>query len=198
MLILVTGGSCSGKSTFAETLKEMILRKGHSCQVISTDYFYKDIQAECLLREHNFDSPDEIDQELLDTFCKTAGTEDFSFIAFEYSTHRRSHLLTIPISEIIILEGIFALAFERVRTLADFTIYIECDDDVRYFRRKQRYEEELGHSREMVDYKYFEQAEPWFRKEILPWRGNTDLLISGENHFKNNWNEILKRILISR
>lgn len=65
IVIGVNGGTASGKTTFAEKIRDMLLSTGHKTVMISQDSFYKNLNKEQLLaveqNNYNFDHPDAID-----------------------------------------------------------------------------------------------------------------------------------------
>ena len=63
-LILIGGGSCSGKTTIASALSRAF---DDDALLVSTDNFYKgfDPERKCCRKGFNFDHPDAVDFELL-------------------------------------------------------------------------------------------------------------------------------------
>lgn len=191
MLILITGGSCAGKSTFAGELAECIMKNGRSCQVLSTDLFYREPPAGQPLDEVNFDSPGTVDMEEMERVILSLMDKDRTrFQGFTFQSHRRSRELDLPGTDTVILEGIFAFHHPRLLDLAGMKIYIETPDSLRYKRRLDLYSGRLGQSREFIDFKYFQQAEPFYREEIREMKDQADRVISGEG----DWSQELKEI----
>ncbi|MDZ4183127.1 MAG: uridine kinase, partial [Candidatus Cloacimonadaceae bacterium] len=109
-LILIGGGTCSGKTTIARAIGKRLQSLKHV--IISHDNYYNDLSH--LTREEalqtNFDHPDAIDVEYLlyDINAMLAGSAvnvpDYDFI-----NHSRSEgNLCVANADVIILEGIFA------------------------------------------------------------------------------------------
>ncbi|MCU0821815.1 MAG: zeta toxin family protein, partial [Spirochaetes bacterium] len=112
-LILIAGGTASGKSTVAANLKNRL--KGYSVAVFSHDHYYKDISHLTKIEhdEYNFDHPDAIDASDLINDLKILLTGGSIRIpVYNYATYTRlKDKLTIPAADIVIIEGIFALYY---------------------------------------------------------------------------------------
>ena len=183
MLILVSGGSCAGKSTFAAQLNRTLISEGLSGGTVSTDLFYHDLPADTPLERHNFDSEDSVDSHMMLNVCSRYASGTAPFPVFDFRTHKRSGIMEIPPLSVLILEGIFSLSFPQITALPSLKVFINTGDSERYKRRLAFYSETLGHSREFIDYKFFKQAEPYYRKAIEPWQYKADLAVSGEKDF---------------
>lgn len=196
MLIMITGGSCAGKTTLAEVIKAKLLGKGISCATLSTDLFYRELPFGTMPREHNFDSLEAIDMPLLQSFCQNGGKSPFVFTAFDYRTHSRTREMIIPAADVVILEGIFSLASEKLQELASCSIFVDAPVEVRYRRRLDRYTKQLGHSKEMVDFKFYRQAELFFERHVKPVKESCDFVISGTAQFEEEAEKLIPLIVV--
>jgi len=192
MLILIGGGSCAGKSTFAAELNDAWIHRGKNSQVLSTDLFYKDLEGGETPEQHNFDSETSIDQELLYQICAEYPSGISSFPVFQFRAHKRNHSMELPPLQVLILEGIFALSFPAIVNMSTLTIFIDTPEKERYKRRFRFYSEKLGHSKELIDGKFFRQAEPYYKEHIEPWQDKADIRLSGEKEFKESISEIIQ------
>jgi uridine kinase len=84
IVIGVCGGTASGKTTFAEKIRDMLLAGGHKTVMISQDSFYRNLDAEQLKQvdqnKYNFDHPEAIDfalmNKVLDDLINASDTND--------------------------------------------------------------------------------------------------------------------------
>lgn len=183
LLILVSGGSCAGKSTFSSLLAKALRERGLRAQTVSTDLFYRGIPEGVSKREYDFDSEQNVDREALFELCTSFSEGYQSESLFDFSTHSRTRSVELPALEVLILEGIFALSFEEITSLPSLRLYIDTDQPERYRRRSRIYSERLGHSRELIDHKFFSQAEPYHKSHIEPKRELAELIIPGDRSY---------------
>ena len=85
-------------------------------------------------------------------------------------------------SDIIILEGLWALANESLNSKATLKVYIDIDDDTQLCRRIYRDVHERNRSKEEAIEKYFKQVKPMQENFVRPTIINADIVI-GQNNF---------------
>ena len=179
-IILICGGSCSGKTTLASTLGRAMRGFG-SVGIISMDNYYFDLKhmdsAEA--DNKNFDSPDAVDSELLFQHLKDLQTHQrVRRQRYDFKSHCITELDDyIEATDFIILEGIFALYFEKLRNLAAAGIFVHADADVRLARRVER---DIAIRRlpvEMVISQYLKDVRPMHAKYIEPYSKYADLVL---------------------
>jgi len=68
----------------------------------------------------------------------------------------------------VIVEGIFALHYEALRALYDFSIYVDCPEDLCFTRRLARDVAERGRTPESVKAQYEATAKPMARQFVQP------------------------------
>ena len=78
---------------------------------------------------------------------------------------RREHL---PASSLLIVEGILALHFARLRQYFNLSIYLEASDAVCLHRRKVRDITERGRSLNVILWQYKNNVLPAMRQYVLP------------------------------
>ena len=86
MLILIGGGSCAGKTTFAAQLYVAFAARGVKSQALSTDLFYKELSSDETIRQHDFDSEEGIDETLLHEICVGYPLGISSLPVFDFKT----------------------------------------------------------------------------------------------------------------
>ncbi|AAT75663.1 uridine kinase [Mesoplasma florum L1] len=179
-LILIAGGTASGKTTVADRIANEIL-KGKSVTHISMDNYYKDF-GELTLEERrkiNFDHPNSVDTELL--LNDLQALKDYQPIkvpVYDFKTSSRTkETITVKPSDVVILDGIFALAIKEIRKLGDIKIFIKTANDLRFIRRLQRDVNERGRTLESVVEQYLNEVKPMHDAFIGPSIEYADLII---------------------
>lgn len=182
LLILVAGGSASGKST---VVQEILDKAGlDDVLIIKHDDYYLD-QSDLPLEKRyqmNYDHPSSLDNELL--FChlkKLLNNEAIEKPTYDFVMHTRAKQIEkIYPKRIIIIEGILILENEKIRNLSDINLFVELDDDTRFIRRLLRDMKERGRSLESVIAQYDATVKPMFHKYIKPTKRYADVIIPND------------------
>ncbi len=185
VIIGVTGGSGSGKTTVSRAIFEQL--HGHSLLMLQEDSYYND-QSDMPFEERiktNYDHPNAFDTELLVKQLKDL--LDWKTIEkpiYDYTEHTRSsEVEKVEPKEVIILEGILVLNDPALRNLMDIKIFVDTDDDIRIIRRIQRDIEERGRSLQSVIDQYKSTVKPMYHQFIEPTKRYADIIVpeGGEN-----------------
>ena len=144
IIIAITGASASGKSSIASTVhKELCNDLGcEEIGIIAEDSYYKD-QSHLEMSERvktNYDHPSSMDRDLLIQHLKDLknGTA-VDIPVYSYVDHTRTgETKHFTPKKIVILEGILLLTDERVRQLADISVFVDTPLDICFIRRLQR------------------------------------------------------------
>ena len=185
VIIGVTGGSGSGKTTVSRAIFEQL--HGHSLLMLQEDSYYND-QSDMPFEERiktNYDHPNAFDTELLVKQLKDL--LDWKTIEkpiYDYTEHTRSsEVEKVEPKEVIILEGILVLNDPALRDLMDIKIFVDTDDDIRIIRRIQRDIEERGRSLQSVIDQYKSTVKPMYHQFIEPTKRYADIIVheGGEN-----------------
>lgn len=185
VIIGVTGGSGSGKTTVSRAIFEQL--HGHSLLMLQEDSYYND-QSDMPFEERiktNYDHPNAFDTELLVKQLKDL--LDWKTIEkpiYDYTEHTRSsEVEKVEPNEVIILEGILVLNDPALRDLMDIKIFVDTDDDIRIIRRIQRDIEERGRSLQSVIDQYKSTVKPMYHQFIEPTKRYADIIVpeGGEN-----------------
>ena len=194
IIIAITGASASGKSSIASTVhKELCNELG--CQeigIIAEDSYYKD-QSHLEMSERvkmNYDHPNSMDRDLLIQHLKDLknGTA-VDIPGYSYVEHTRTgETKHFTPKKIVILEGILLLTDERVRQLADISVFVDTPLDICFIRRLQRDMEERGRSLQSVIDQYRATVRPMFLQFIEPSKQYADIVIprGGKNRIAIN------------
>ena len=179
VIIGVTGGSGSGKTTVSRAIFEQL--HGHSLLMLQEDSYYND-QSDMPFEERiktNYDHPNAFDTELLVKQLKDL--LDWKTIEkpiYDYTEHTRSsEVEKVEPKEVIILEGILVLNDPALRDLMDIKIFVDTDDDIRIIRRIQRDIEERGRSLQSVIDQYKSTVKPMYHQFIEPTKRYADIIV---------------------
>ena len=196
ILIIVAGGSASGKTTVVSKLMKSL--NYNDVNVICEDNYYKD-QSHLSMEERkltNYDHPNSIDDDLLyEDLKKLLNGEAIKAPVYDFVTHNRKsdEVLEITPKKVTILEGILALYDERIRDLAEIKIFVESDDDIRFIRRLHRDITERGRTMEFVIKQYLDTVKPMYDAYISKTKKYADIIIPNDNY-----NDIALDILLAK
>ena len=194
IIIAITGASASGKSSIASTVhKELCNDLGcEEIGIIAEDSYYKD-QSHLEMSERvktNYDHPSSMDRDLLIQHLKDLknGTA-VDIPVYSYVDHTRTgETKHFTPKKIVIVEGILLLTDERVRQLADISVFVDTPLDICFIRRLQRDMEERGRSLQSVIDQYRATVRPMFMQFIEPSKQYADIVIprGGKNRIAIN------------
>lgn len=185
VIIGVTGGSGSGKTTFARLIQTHL--GDHFCGLISQDCYYRD-QSQNFDKDGgkvNFDHPDSLEFSLLTKHLKSLKSgEDVLVPRYDFATHKRLVEATLfPSRPVIILDGILILTQSEIRDVLDFSFFIDAEEEVRFQRRLHRDVRERGRTPEGVKEQFYSQVKPMHDLFVEPCRELATNVISGEKSF---------------
>lgn len=178
VIILIGGGTGSGKSTLASNING---RLSDYTTLISMDDYYKDQSGvpEAERELINYDSPEVVDIELLSSnIAKLRNGEAIDEPIYDFATHTRKEETThIESSPIIIVEGIMALRFESLRSMANVKLYVDVDDDERIIRRILRDTSSRSRNLESIVYQYRSTVKPMHQLVVDPTKKYADFIL---------------------
>ena len=183
LLILVAGGSASGKST---VVSEIVSKAGlEDVLIIRHDDYYKDqsnIPFEKRL-DINYDHPDSLDSDLLQQhlnhLLKGHSIEKplYDFVSYT----RKKETEVVSPKKVMIVEGILILNDTNIRKLSHLNVYVELDDDTRFIRRMMRDLNERGRSIETIVAHYQKTVKPMFYKFVKPSKRHAHVIITNDD-----------------
>ena len=179
ILIGITGGTGSGKSTIA---KEIYAKFSEECiAMMEQDSYYKD-QSHLTPEDRcktNYDHPNAFDIDLLvEHLGDLLEGKSIDKPVYDFTTHNRSvERINVDSKEIIIVEGILVLEDPRIRELLDIKIYVDTDADVRIIRRMVRDMNERGRTMESVISQYLNVVKPMHNQFTEPTKKYADIII---------------------
>ena len=184
ILIGITGGTGSGKSTIADALYSNFSKD--RITMIQQDMYYKD-QSHLSMEERvktNYDHPMAFDNDLLvEHLQKLIKGEAIEKPRYDFTIHNRAKdTTTVEPREIIIVEGILILEDERIRDLLDIKVYVDTDADIRILRRLVRDIDERGRTVESVIDQYLKRVRPMHMEFTEPTKRYADIIIPEGGH----------------
>ena len=186
ILIVIAGGSASGKTTVVNKIHSVL--GDDDLIVLCHDDYYLD-QSHLSREERrktNYDHPSSLENDLLVKHLKMLLNGEaiqkpiYNFV----EQTRKKETEWVEPKPVIILEGILALEDERIRNLADIKVFVNCDDDLRLIRRLERDIKERGRTLEMVIKQYLATVRPMHHLFVRPTIRYADIIIP--NDYQHN------------
>lgn len=195
ILIGITGGTGSGKSTIADEIFSTF--PDERIAMIQQDMYYRD-QSHLTMEERtktNYDHPMAFDTELLIEHLKSLmNGETIEKPIYNFAQHNRAkETVTVRPREIIILEGILILEDKRIRDLLDIKVFVDTDADIRILRRLVRDIDERGRTVESVVDQYLSVVRPMHLQFIEPTKRYADIIVP-----EGGQNKVAIDILVSK
>jgi uridine kinase len=178
VVVGIAGGSASGKSSVASELEA---RLGERVSVIVHDRYYRTPPGTVDPALWNYDHPDALDTALLVEHVQALGRGDpVDVPRYDFAGHRRAEGAD-PIlpAEVLIVEGILVLADERLRSLFDLSIFVDCAADIRLIRRLRRDVVERGRDTDSVLNQYERSVRTMHEAHVQPSKAFADLVLDG-------------------
>lgn len=184
-VIAFVGASGSGKTRLVEAL---MMADGSRCPaVMRVDDYYRDLShLDFASRETiNFDHPDAIEFNRLaaDLGQLKSGVSVHAPV-YDFTQHTRSNVTQIIESaELVILEGVLAMAEVATRALIDRLVFVDTPLDTCLSRRITRDAHERGRTEASVRDFWETRAAPMFEHHVRPWQAQADLTLRGDGDF---------------
>lgn len=184
-IILIGGGTASGKSTLAKLISKSFSEMCVEPLLITTDNYYKDL-SHLPIEERaktNFDEPSAIEHQLLiSNLVNLIKGIEVNAPLYDFTTHTRSkNLVKLKPSPVIIVEGLYALYYEELRALGNLKIYVDVPDDIRVIRRILRDINERNRTLNSVIEQYINTVRSMYISYILPTKRFADIVVNGED-----------------
>lgn len=199
-LIGIAGASCSGKTSLANRVAELV--SAPAARVISLDSYYRDLShfPPEQRATWNFDLPAAQDKDLLHTQLRALlRGESVEIPVYDFATHARAAATErVEPASFIIIEGLFVLFWEEVRALLDTKVFIEVADAVCLARRIARDVRERGRTEESVRTQYAITVRPMYARYCIPTARFADIVVNGEDPVETSAAAVLEHVGIRR
>ena len=179
-IIGIAGGSGSGKSTFAQRIKEAF---PDQVSLISCDNYYLP-HDELTLEERanlNYDAPYSLEFDLMVSHLEALKNgQTVQCPVYDFTQHTRSSAVTeIAPRPIILIDGILIFHDPALRACMDLKIYVETDADERILRRARRDMRERGRDLDSVIQQYLATVKPMHNTYVEPTKVFADVILNG-------------------
>lgn len=175
----VAGGTCSGKTTVAERLVELMGEE--DIALIKLDSYYwahedKPIEQRALV---NYDHPDSFDWPLLTEHVRSlCDSRPVPVPVYDYTNFTRTgDVRIVGPAKIVVIEGILVLYEPVLRDLFDLKVYVDTDADLRFIRRLERDVVERGRTPQSIIAQYLETVRPSHLQFIEPSKRYADVIV---------------------
>ncbi|ACA82293.1 MULTISPECIES: uridine kinase [Leuconostoc] len=187
LVIGITGGSGSGKTTVSRELVRRLTEDGSSAILLQQDSYYKD-QSDKPMSERvktNYDHPDSFETDLfVSDLRRLLRHEAISKPIYDYPNHTRAkEVEPVEPADVIIVDGVLLFNDSRVRDLLDMKIFVDTDDDIRFLRRLERDIDERGRTVRGVIDQYLATVKPMYHQFVEPTKRYANIIVpeGGEN-----------------
>jgi uridine kinase len=179
VILGIAGCSGSGKTTLAEELARE-LEGTH----FHLDHYYRDLshlsyEDRC---RQNFDHPDILESDLLiEHVGELAKGSTIYHPQYDFANHTRvaGGATRLEVNHLLVIDGIFALHYEKLRSLYDLSAYVDTPDEICYQRRLRRDVCDRGRTKESVAAHYAETVRPMAEEYVRPSAKYADLVVDG-------------------
>ena len=184
MIIGISGGTGSGKTTVANRILESV--SASEVVFIQQDSYYRNLSDLPLDYRQlaNFDHPDALDNDLLvNHIKKLKAGEPFDLPLYDFKTNMRmNETRRIEPKPIVIVEGILIFADARLLEQMDIKVFVDTPDDIRFIRRLRRDLAERGRTVESVIEQYIGTVRPMHMQFVEPSKRYADVIIPEGGH----------------
>jgi len=182
LIVAVTGGSASGKSTFADALRRQL--SPYEVRQIGEDEYYGEHADEPGFDpvRFNFDDLAAHDHDLMgEHLRKLKAGKSIHAPFYDFLTHRRlAQTREVKPADVIIVEGIHVLADPKLRDIYDLSIFVDAPADIRLARRLLRDVRDRGRSVESVVTQYLRTVRPMHLAHTEPGKAEADLVVNND------------------
>lgn len=178
MIIGLGGGTGAGKSVIARNLVAQV----GGC-VIDLDSYHRDRgglppEERSLV---SYDDPTTIDITLLvEHLEQFARGEAIRKPVYSFEAHARTGLETVAPARLVLVEGLFTLWWEALRSRLDVKVFVDAPPDLRLIRRIRRDIAARGRTLEQVLHRYTAGERSTHERYVEPTRAQADLVVTND------------------
>ena len=188
-LIGLAGGTGAGKSTIVRALVD---RFG-GC-TIDLDAYYLDRSG--LAPEErsriNYDQPSAFDEALLvEHLERLVAGEAVPKPVYAFDTHTRVGVEMVAPARLVIVEGLFTLWWESLRSLLAVKVFLDVPADIRLVRRIRRDLAERHRTTEQVLQQYVGTVRPMHERYVEPTRAHADVVVTNDGPIEDTVERVI-------
>ncbi|WP_033159729.1 uridine kinase [Mycoplasmoides alvi] len=180
ILICVSGGSGSGKTTVAKSIAQNLPKKLKS-KIICQDNYYLPFSDKSISQRKkiNFDHPDSFDWDLLvKQLNDLLNNKPIEVPTYDYINYTRAtKKIKIHNVDIVILEGLTSYLNPEIEKLANLKIFVDTPSDERLSRRIIRDTLERGRSVDQVLKQWKESVRPMYKEYVEKQKVTADIIM---------------------
>jgi len=196
MIVGVSGSSGSGKTFIVNFIKKNLPENTVSIMFQDNYYKLREDQSKDENGNYNFDLPSSFNN---DDFINDIKSLKAGKIIRrkEYNFNNplvKPKFITVKQRPLIIVEGLFIFNNKKISKNFDKKIFISCDIKKMIKRRIERDSVKRGYDKADVLYKYENHVLPSYKKYILPFKKEADIIIDNNGDDNKGANKSLKYI----
>lgn len=194
-IILLGGGSSSGKSYVSDQVIKIVGAKNMTRLSIDDYYINQDAPIE-ERRKVNYDHPKAFDWDMIRKHALMLKEgKEIRKPVYDYTILNRSDKYeNVKPNKLILIEGIMALVDKKLRNLSDLKIFISASPEIRFLRRFIRDHKVRKRTYENIVAQYLETVAPMYKEIIEPSSNYADLIINN-NADENRAIDVLSCVL---
>lgn len=186
LVIGITGGSGSGKTSFIRDLRKHFPEQD-ICLVSQDDYYKpKEEQEADDQGVINFDLPASIDKKAFVTDVKKViGGKVVKRPEYTFNNSKAAvKMLEFYPAPIILLEGLFVFHFKKLQPLLDLKVFLHAKENLKVIRRIKRDKMERNYPLDDVLYRYQHHVLPTYERYIHPYMEDADIVINNNDNYE--------------
>ncbi|MBF0276716.1 MAG: uridine kinase [SAR324 cluster bacterium] len=176
-IIAIAGGTATGKSTFAQYLASRL----PSAMILPLDRFYLNKPAHVPIEQHNFEAPTAFDFKEFHKALEDLKDElPIQLPKYEYTLGKRTSSTKFIPGRYLIIEGLYSLMHASIRSLLQYSFYLECSADVVMSRYILKNMKERNYTPEYSIQQYFAFVRPSFFSYVAPTRQHAKMVVTND------------------
>lgn len=198
-LILIAGGSGSGKTTVAEEIIKNLPTDVSGISICQDRYYLANNSKKSKdVHTFNYDHPNAFDWKLMIKQLKDImQNKPIRLPIYDYLHHeRKSEKELFKPADVIIFEGIHALRDEELNKLSELKIFVDTPKDESFIRRLERDTKVRGRQLYDVIFQWRNTVRPMYDAFIEPLKAKADIIIPW-NEYQRKAVEIIRHGLIN-
>lgn len=178
IMIGIAGGTGSGKTTLARSLKDAFVDE---VTLLCMDWYYRSFHHLTFDERKglNFDHPDAFDYDFfIEQMKALKNMQSIHRPVYSFIEHRRleESILAEP-RHVVVVEGILLFENPEVRNLLDIRIFVDTDADIRFARRLMRDIHERGRDIDSVIHQYLHTVKPMHEAFVEPTKRHANIIV---------------------